>query len=63
MNRHDGLDWDKVQAKLEANSERLWSLNEMETTGGEPDLVGMNKKRTNTYFMIVQRKVLKAVSK
>ena len=44
MNRHKGLDWSKVQAKLEANSEKLWSLNEMESTGGEPDVVGHDKK-------------------
>jgi hypothetical protein len=43
MNRHKGLDWDTVQAKLEANPEKLWSLNEMERTGGEPDLVGHDK--------------------
>jgi hypothetical protein len=41
MNRHKGLDWAKVQAKLEANAEKLWSLNEMERTGGEPDVVGL----------------------
>ncbi|MGJ3248788.1 MAG: DUF4256 domain-containing protein [Elainellaceae cyanobacterium] len=40
MNRHQGLEWVKVQAKLEANPEKLWSLNEMERTGGEPDVVG-----------------------
>lgn len=39
-NRHQGLEWAKVQAKLENNPEKLWSLNEMETTGGEPDVVG-----------------------
>ncbi len=44
MNRHQGLEWAKVQAKLEANAEKLWSLNEMETTGGEPDVVGHDKK-------------------
>ena len=44
MNRHKGVEWTKVQAKLEANSEKLWSLNEMETTGGEPDVVGFEKK-------------------
>ena len=41
LNRHKGLDWAKVQAKLEANAEKLWSLNEMERTGGEPDVVGL----------------------
>jgi hypothetical protein len=40
MNRHKGLEWAKVEAKLEANAEKLWSLNEMERTGGEPDVVG-----------------------
>src|SRR5882762_1094212 len=44
MNRHKGLEWDKVQARLEANPEKLWSLNEMERTGGEPDVVGHDKK-------------------
>ena len=43
MNRHQGLEWSKVQARLEAKPERLWSLNEMERTGGEPDVVGHNK--------------------
>jgi len=40
MNRHKGLEWAKIQARLEANTEKLWSLNEMEITGGEPDVVG-----------------------
>ena len=44
MNRHEGVAWAKVQAKLEANAEKLWSLNEMERTGGEPDVVGHDKK-------------------
>ena len=43
MNRHQGLEWAKVQAQLEANTEKLWSLNEMERTGGEPDVVGHDK--------------------
>src|SRR3954469_13411041 len=43
MNRHKGLEWAKVQAKLEANPEKLWSLYEMERTGGEPDVVGFDK--------------------
>jgi hypothetical protein len=50
MNRHKGLDWAKVQSKLEANSEKLWSLNEMETTGGEPDVVGHDKKTGEYIF-------------
>ena len=40
MNRHNGLEWAKVQQRLEANTEKLWSLNEMERTGGEPDVIG-----------------------
>ena len=44
MNRHQGLEWTKVRARLEANAEKLWSLNEMERTGGEPDIVGPDKK-------------------
>ncbi|WP_404328619.1 DUF4256 domain-containing protein [Mesobacillus maritimus] len=43
MNRHEGLEWDKVQAKLEGNPEKLWSLNEMERTDGEPDVVGLDE--------------------
>ena len=43
INRHKGLEWAKVQAKLEADTEKLWSLNEMERTGGEPDVVGHDK--------------------
>ena len=50
MNRHKGLEWAKVQAKLEANTEKLWSLNEMERTGGEPDVVGYDKKTDETIF-------------
>jgi uncharacterized protein YpuA (DUF1002 family) len=41
LSRHKSLDWVKVQARLEANAEKLWSLNEMERTGGEPDVVGV----------------------
>ncbi len=51
LNRHKGLDWSKVQAKLEANSEKLWSINEMERTGGEPDVVGYDKKTGEYIFM------------
>ena len=50
MNRHKGVEWAKVQAKLEANSEKLWSLNEMERTGGEPDVVGHDKKTGEYIF-------------
>jgi hypothetical protein len=50
MNRHKGLEWAKVQAKLEANTEKLWALNEMERTGGEPDVVGHDKKTGEYIF-------------
>ena len=50
MNRHKGLEWAKVQAKLIVNSENLWSLNEMERTGGEPDVVGFDKKTGEYIF-------------
>ena len=50
MNRHKGLEWTKVQAKLEANTEKLWSLDEMEITGGEPDVVGYDKKTGEYIF-------------
>jgi hypothetical protein len=50
MNRHKDLAWAKVQAKLEANAEKLWSLNEMERTGGEPDVVGHDKKTGELIF-------------
>ena len=43
MNRHKGLEWAKIEAKLKANSEKLWSLSEMERTGGEPDVIGFDK--------------------
>ena len=50
MSRHKGLEWAKVQAKLEANIEKLWSLNEMERTGGEPDVVGFEQKTGEYIF-------------
>ena len=50
MNRHKGLEWAKVQAKLEANTEKLWSLNEMERSGGEPDVVGHDRKTGEYIF-------------
>lgn len=50
MNRHKGLDWAKVQARLEANPEKLWSLNAMEETNGEPDVVGYDKKTGEFIF-------------
>ena len=50
MNRHKGLEWAKVQAKLEADAEKLWSLSEMERTGGEPDVVAFDKKAGEYVF-------------
>jgi len=50
MNRHEGLEWTKVYAKLQANTEKLYSLNEMEITGGEPDVVGQDKKTGEYIF-------------
>ena len=50
MNRHKGLEWAKVQAKLVANAEKLWSLSEMEKTGGEPDVVDHDKKTDEYIF-------------
>ena len=51
LNRHAGLEWAAVQARLEANPENLWSLQEMERTGGEPDVVGQDKK-TGEYIFV-----------
>jgi Protein of unknown function (DUF4256) len=50
MNLHQGLEWAKIQAKLEANAEKLWSLNEMERTGGEPDVIGHDEKSGEYIF-------------
>jgi hypothetical protein len=50
MNRHKSLEWSEVQARLEANAEKLWSLYEMERTGGEPDVVGHDKKTGEYIF-------------
>ena len=50
MNRHKGLEWAQVQAKLQANAERLWSLKEMERTGGEPDVIGRDSKTGEYIF-------------
>lgn len=50
INRHKDIEWAKVQAKLEADIEKLWSLNEMERTGGEPDVVGYDKKTGEYIF-------------
>ena len=54
MNRHKGIEWAKVEAKLEAQPEHLWSLHEMETTGGEPDVVVLNSnnKKTDGYIFV-----------
>jgi hypothetical protein len=50
MSRHKGIEWDKVQVKLEAHSAKLWSLEEMEISGGEPDVVGYDKKTGDYIF-------------
>lgn len=50
LNRHKGIEWTEVQTKLQANSQKLWSLNEMEKTGGEPDLVAYDKKTGDYIF-------------
>lgn len=50
MNLHKDLNWEKIQSKLEATPEKLWSLNEMEQTEGEPDVVGYNKKTDEYLF-------------
>ena len=50
MNRHQGLEWTKAQAKLEANAKKLWSLHEMERTGGEPDVIAHDKKTGEHIF-------------
>jgi len=50
LNRHKGIEWTKVEAKLKKNTDKLWSLNEMERTGGEPDVVGFDKKSSEYIF-------------
>lgn len=50
MNRHKDIEWAKVQAKLDENTEKLWSLNEMESTGGEPDVVDYDKEKDEYIF-------------
>jgi hypothetical protein len=50
MNRHKGLEWAEVEARLERHNEKLWSLNEMERTGGEPDVVGRDRKSGEYIF-------------
>src|SRR4029077_13894060 len=49
-NRHEGLEWADVQARLDVNTEKLWSLNEMERTGGEPDVVGHDEETDEYIF-------------
>jgi len=51
MNRHNGMDWSAIETKLKASPEKLWSLNEMERTGGEPDVVAFDKKTGEYIFM------------
>ena len=51
MHRHPGLEWAQVQARLDAKAEKLWSLHEMESTGGEPDVVGHDKKTGEHFFV------------
>ena len=51
ISRHKGLDWSKIQQKLESSSEKLWSLHEMEITGGEPDVVNYDKKKDEYIFI------------
>ncbi len=50
MNRHKNIDWTKIETKLKTNPEKLWSLNEMESTGGEPDVIGYDKKSGKYIF-------------
>ncbi len=63
MDRHQGLDWVKVRARLEGKVEKLWSLHEMERTGGEPDVVGHDKKTSEYLSLIVHRKVPRVASR
>jgi hypothetical protein len=62
MSRHAGLDWADVQARLVARPEKVWSLYEMERTGGEPDWLVMISKRANTFSMIVPPKARKGAA-
>ncbi|RFS14710.1 DUF4256 domain-containing protein [Emticicia sp. C21] len=50
LNRHSGIDWDTVQTRLEAKPEKIWSINEMEMTGGEPDVIGQDEKTGEYIF-------------
>jgi hypothetical protein len=60
MNRHKGVEWSKVQERLQANPSKLWSIHEMEISGGEPDLVGHDKKTGEYIFYDCSPEVLKA---
>lgn len=60
MSRHKGLKWEKIQSKLESNPEKLWSLNEMEETEGEPDVVDYNQKTDEYLFFDCSRKARNA---
>ena len=51
MHRHQGLEWDNVKAKIDANPEKLWSLSEMNRTDGEPDVVGYDEKTGEFIFL------------
>ena len=51
MHRHEGLDWNQIQQKLEANPMKLWSLHEMEKTEGEPDVIGFDEKDRRISFL------------
>lgn len=57
MARHRGLEWAKMKARLEAHPEKLWSLHEMEKTGGEPDVVSQDKKTGECVFSIAPSKL------
>jgi len=63
MNRHKGLEWSAVEARIRSKGydEKQWSLSEMERTGGEPDVVGIDKKLVSIFFMIVLLKALVVV--
>lgn len=50
VNRHEGLEWAKIEAKLATNTEKLWSIHEMEVTGGEPDVVGHDEEKDEYIF-------------
>jgi len=61
ISRHKSIEWDKVQARLEANPKKLWSLHEMEKTGGEPDVVGQDEKSGEYVFYDCSAESPKAV--